>query len=195
MLPSHLVSARVLCALSIAPLRPGVIDRKLVDALRSSSTGLLGGRGRDAACLPRSGCTPRRSCHRSWKGPSSVSRVGNKIERRRTGGARGLGCFSHLLSTMDKTLLYGRNALLLLDLFLDLRDLVMGGITCVSLRRLVRPSRPRGCASRCALWCFVPCSRTRCPAQSPFPSMCEPCKTAKASVPESSPRLCRATSS
>jgi hypothetical protein len=27
---------------------------------------------------------------------------------------------------MDKTLLYGWNALLLLDLFLDLRDLVMG---------------------------------------------------------------------
>lgn len=65
----------------------------------------------------------------------------------------------HLLSTVDESLLDGRDALLLLDLFLDLRDLRPSVSLVVVVIRL----------KRCE-----PCTRSRCRARSPCRSACAP---------------------
>ena len=78
----------------------------------------------------------------------------------------------HLLSTEDQALLNGRDALLLLDLLLDLSDLSTG--PCQRCDERAETARPQGLQKRGGD--FVPCSRARCRARSPCRSVCAPWK-------------------
>lgn len=66
----------------------------------------------------------------------------------------------HLLAAVDESLLHGRDTLLLLDPFLDLRDLSR----ILSIRRAVRSMRE----------VEVPCSSSRYRARSPYQSAFAP---------------------